>query len=1137
MKHFPKIALALLLMMPCVQAQVTVTNGNDFNQAINEEASSIIFAPSTNNEINTVANTTLGIQGSVTYTSPFPGVIDFNTTINGNGYTLTGSSNATPLFLASSLNETATGGVTSGATTYTVSISNLGIAGGVSEGGIGDSGGAGLGGGLFVGTGYQVTLNNVSIVGNFAIGGASDGNTVNQDDGNGFGGGGGGLGGDGDFVSGENDNGGGGLFANAPTSGFGGGANGGGGVGGLNGGFGGGGATSHGNIGGNGGFGGGGADGSGNGGFGGGGGDGVTDGNGGFGGGGTIAGFGGISTTTWGTFQPGGAGSGFGGGIFVQNGASVLLTGNDTIFGNLVIGGTSNAPTFGNPVAAAAGADIFIMSGSSVTLAPGTGNTIQIGQASDDVAGQPSDVADDSTYSITGTNLISTQGSGPGAALTIGNSSTPGGLVILHGNNTYAGGTTISNGVTLEVFQDDNLGAYDPTNSLLGSNTVSISGAELLTATNGFVTGRSISITGTAILAAASNTTASYIGTVTGTTLIVGDGTNNGTVVFTNNGNVLNNLGINGATLSISNLAQLGGVSAVALSNNGALLTTVDGFTTSDFFNITGSGTLAAGAGTTATYSGQISGGALSIGSATSTGNVILLDSNTYTGGTSINGGTLKVEGDSGLGAQSDAIAMAENTTLYLDFSGTMNRNVNMNGSALLVTDGNTVTITGSVTGSDSLTFGDGTKANDGTVVLTGTNTNSGNVRLFGVRLEVASGDSLGHGGQVQMHDSSELVTLTNGSSVSQNILLDTTGTLAAAVGTSATYNGNITGFGDMTIGDAVNKGTVFLNGSNSYLGDTLVSAGSTLEVADDRNLGSSGDVRLDAGAELLTDGAAFSTSRTIDFTSTGTLAAVNDTTATYDGTVSGTFSIGDSTNHGTVNIGGNYTGNVAVNGGAFSVTGTLSGNVAVNSGGQVGGSGTINGKITVASGGSTYPGDPQILTASSVEYQSGSTAQFSIATTGSSPHPPTAGTDYDQMSLTGSGQALTIDSGTTTLQLNLSSATLAVLQNNANNNILDNYFLFALGSGTSSGMFSDLTLSIDGTSYTAAITDGEADFFNLGFDISYTADSTTNTLTGGHDVAVEVVEVVPEPSTYALLVLGLGVLLLGYRTGAKRQR
>ena len=239
----------------------------------------------------------------------------------------------------------------------------------------------------------------------------------------------------------------------------------------------------------------------------------------------------------------------------------------------------------------------------------------------------------------------------------------------------------------------------------------------------------------------------------------------------------------------------------------------------------------------------------------------------------------------------------------------------------------------------------------------------------------------------------------------------------------------------------------------------------------------------------------------------------------------------------GTLHLNHSYTGTIYGSGGSVDIGSgsTITGNIVVGSGNALGGSGTVNGKITVSAGGSTYPGDPQILTASSIEYQSGSTAQFAIATTGTSAHPPVAGTDYDQLKLTGATAGeLQIDSGITTLQFNLSATSLAALQANAQSNPNDLYFVFALGSGTSTGQFSNLTLTEAGNTYTDTIgSNGTAVFAPLGlqFDIIYTANSSADTLLGGNDVAFSV-QTAPEPATWFLLAAGGAALLIFRRCG-----
>jgi hypothetical protein len=79
--------------------------------------------------------------------------------------------------------------------------------------------------------------------------------------------------------------------------------------------------------------------------------------------------------------------------------------------------------------------------------------------------------------------------------------------------------------------------------------------------------------------------------------------------------------------------------------------------------------------------------------------------------------------------------------------------------------------------------------------------------------------------------DGGELVATGRGFSTLRSVLLTANnGTLAAAVGGLADFRGNITGVGSLTVGDGVNTGTVSLSGTNTYLGNTTIVSGATLQ-------------------------------------------------------------------------------------------------------------------------------------------------------------------------------------------------------------------------------------------------------------------------------------------------------------------
>jgi autotransporter-associated beta strand protein len=206
----------------------------------------------------------------------------------------------------------------------------------------------------------------------------------------------------------------------------------------------------------------------------------------------------------------------------------------------------------------------------------------------------------------------------------------------------------------------------------------------------------------------------------------------------------------------------------------------------------------------------------------------------------------------------------------------------------------------------------------------------------------------------------------------------------------------------------------------------------------------------------------------------------------------------------GTLNLAGanTYTGATAVNAGTLLVTNktgsaTGSGAVTVKSGGILGGGGAIAGAVTVLNGGALAPGAQtisQLTLDSSLTFDAGSAFDITIGGT-------TPGTGYDQIEL---GGALT-------------------LGGNLNVSAVDG-FAFAVGEEfTIIDRSSPLpTLGEFSNAPAFFYTDAAGDTFavdNFGFD----SDDAPNDLT----LTVLSVAAAPEPSTWAMLGLGLAGLLI----------
>jgi len=594
----------------------------DFNVANEAQLRSAVTSAGNGDTITFTANITLSADLPAVQT---------NVAIVGNNNTLSGNNQFRGLFV----------GAFSGSTQVPVSVSiqDLAITATRAQGGaggagaVGGGGGAGMGGALFVASQATVTVSNVSLTGNAAVGGNGGSGTGSG------GGGGGGMGGNGGNGAGPGATygAGGGLGvgsnggsanssglpgiatgASSGGAGFGGSAGG----GGASGGGGGAGGSIPGSGGGGGGvggelgtpdtvFGGGGGFGGGSGssdnvnpgGFGGGGGAGglATGGDGGFGGGGGGAsgsipgsgGFGGGVGRRGANGGAGGGGLGAGGAIFVQQGGSLTLTGPLTVDGNSVTGGTGGSGAIPGGDGSAFGSSLFLQGNGTLTFASGAGQSQILSDAIADQTGSGGTGGNAGSYSLLKTGA---------------------GTTILSGDNAYSGGTTIQAG----ALQVGNGGA----SGTLGSGNVVNEASLVFNRSGTFTVANTISGAGT--LTQAGGGTLILTGTNTysgGTTINAGlinfaAANNLGTGTITLNGGGLQ--WATGNTTDISSrLAPLGAGGATIDTNGNAVR-----FAT----GLTGSGGLTKNGG----------------------GALFLLANNTYTGGTTVNGGILHIGAEGG---------------------------------------------------------------------------------------------------------------------------------------------------------------------------------------------------------------------------------------------------------------------------------------------------------------------------------------------------------------------------------------------------------------------------------------------------------------------------------------------------------
>ncbi|WP_206515256.1 autotransporter-associated beta strand repeat-containing protein, partial [Brucella abortus] len=292
-----------------------------------------------------------------------------------------------------------------------------------------------------------------------------------------------------------------------------------------------------------------------------------------------------------------------------------------------------------------------------------------------------------------------------------------------------------------------------------------------------------------------------------------------GTLILTGANTYTGGTAISGGTLQLGDGATNGSV-------QGAISTGADA---------AHKGVLAirAAAGTPATIGNTISGtGSVSVLGGTVTFSV----ANSYTGGTTLAGGTTIVTADANLGAVGTNVALNNGATLRFganldathSFTHAFQLGTVASDVGTLDTDGHDVAMSGVISGAGGLM-----KSGTGTVTLSGVNTYTGGTTLTAGTLAAASDNNLGGAsGGLTFNGGTLQVMGTSWTSTNRAVSLQAGGgtfDIEDAANNFAVTQG-VAGAGGLT---KSGSGTLTLSGANSYTGATTVSAG-TLVVAND---------------------------------------------------------------------------------------------------------------------------------------------------------------------------------------------------------------------------------------------------------------------------------------------------------------
>jgi fibronectin-binding autotransporter adhesin len=574
--------------------------------------------------------------------------------------------------------------------------------------------------------------------------------------------------------------------------------------------------------------------------------------------------------------------------LYGEGSGLLILTGNNSfkllslIGSKLQVSSDENLGT-GTIYFSASGATLYISGASSFS----SGKSI--------VLSQPGTIDVDSGVTATFSGSISSTSS-----LT----KTGDGSLILSGSNSYSGGTTVSAG----IFQGT-------TSSLVGTIT---NNASLVfdQATSGSFSGN-IGGTGSVSITGGGTVTLSGSNSYTGGTSVLSS-TLKGTTdtlqgdISVDSGSSLDfdqsSDGTYAGVLSGDGSLILSGSGTVSLSGNNSysggtqiLSGTLSGDTTTIQGDIVDNSSLVFNQTFAGIYNGSISG----TGTVTKSGSdiLVLFGSNSYTGGTIVEEGTLlQISDDSTLGSMEASLIFAgsggkltidlgpiyfSERDIFLDADGTIE-----------VSSGIIADFAGDISGVSALV-----KSGEGRLILSGDNDYEGGTSVLDGILEGSANPSL------------------------QGDILNNASVIFTQATHSGIYSGSMTGTGSLTKDGPED---LILTGTNLYTGGTFITNGSL----QGDTLSLQGSIENDS---LLLFDQSFNGS--------------------YAGSITGTGSL---TKNGSGNIrleGVSSQASVQVNEGALFVNGNLTAPCLVSSGATLGGTGEIIGDVTISAAAYVKPG------------------------------------------------------------------------------------------------------------------------------------------------------------------------------------
>ncbi|SFS06523.1 autotransporter-associated beta strand repeat-containing protein [Dyella sp. OK004] len=452
--------------------------------------------------------------------------------------------------------------------------------------------------------------------------------------------------------------------------------------------------------------------------------------------------------------------------------------------------------------------------------------------------------------------------SGSGA-LTTNRTAIGTGTLTLAAANTYTGGTIIGSNSTVALGTSGSLAATGMLN-LLGANAVfDISGASANQTIGTLVgaAGSQIAL-GARTLTLGDNINTTFLGGIAGTGGIVKQGTGVFTLAGANT--YTGGTAIDAGTLAIGPGGSLASAGTVALNGAASIFdisSAAANPTIGALSGVAGSQvalgthTLTLGDITSSTFAGTIGGTGGIVKQ--SSGMLTLSGANTYTGGTTINAGTLAL-GIGGSLSASGPVTLATGGIFDLSAAGAQTigslagtgGTVNIGANTLTLAPAGSGTFGGAIAGSGGVVI-NGT----GTQTLTGANAYAGGTSIQSGTLALGAGGSLAAGSSLTLAPAGTF-DITAAGNQAIGVLTGGGGAIhlgANTLSVSGSGGGSFGGAIDGTGGLTNTANALVLNGTNTYTGTTQVQAGSLMVGGDAAHASATvgGDVTVASGASL----------------------------------------------------------------------------------------------------------------------------------------------------------------------------------------------------------------------------------------------------------------------------------------------